>query len=102
MKNFIRHNIQNVKGSKKGVSIEREQQKNTTVKRYSQHKSPMITFRVEELEKKLSEVENNYQQEIIEQLNYIKEDIKLIKSFMVEQRHHSHEKQITQSSGPDE
>jgi len=46
MKNFIRHNIQNVKGTKRAGSIERESPKHSPIKHYSNIKNTSIQQRV--------------------------------------------------------
>lgn len=79
MRNFIRHNIENVKG-KKAVSIERENPKQSQVNRTNPHKNISMAERVSELERRVKDVETGQQQEIMEQLSAIKEDIRLIKS----------------------
>ena len=63
--NFIRRNIENIRGAKKPVSIEREHQKSTPFKHYSLSKNSAVDKRISELEKKLYNIENNYQEEII-------------------------------------
>jgi hypothetical protein len=100
--NFIRRNIENVKGAKKAMSIERENLKTTTPKKYGGSKNASVDKRVSELEKKLYDVEHNYQQEIIDQLSTIKDDIRLIKSHIFEHKYRSSAKQQTQESQDEE
>ena len=97
MRNFIRHNIENVKG-KKTVSIEREtpNPEQSQVQRTRPIKSISMAERVSELERRVRDVESGPQQQILEQLSVIKEDIRLIKSHIFDRKFRSTEKQMTQ------
>lgn len=88
MRNFIRHNIENVKG-KKAVSIERENPKQSHIVKSNPLRNLSIADRVTDLERRVREVESGPQQEIIEQLSIIKEDIRLIKSHIFDRKFHS-------------
>lgn len=88
MRNFIRHNIENVKG-KKAVSIERENPKQSHIVKSIPPRNLSIADRVTDLERRVKEVESGPQQEIIEQLSIIKEDIRLIKSHIFDRKFHS-------------
>jgi predicted RNA-binding protein len=90
-RNFIRFNIENIKGNRKAVSIEKEPFKVSPPKHHYgiSKNNQNMNQRISDLEKKLYQVENNYQQEIIEQLSTIKEDIRMIKSHIFDQKYRS-------------
>lgn len=91
-KNFIRQNIESIKGTRRPPLIIEDEYKSRlsaskTKKKYnniaSQYKQPSVINRVSEMEKKIEEIERNRSQSmIISQITEIKDDIKMIKSHL--------------------
>lgn len=100
MKNFIKYNINNVKGTRNAVSIERDPSKSPPQKYYSPGKQRPMNTRLSDIEQKISQITQNHHQEIIDQLSSIKEDIRLIKSHIFDQKYHHTEKMSTQGNAP--
>ena len=90
MKNFIRFNIENVKGRKPVSIIDREPRtlsNQKTKPRYGFHQHRSIENRVQQLESELTHVADRKTDSILlEEISEIKRDIKLIKSHLFGQK----------------
>lgn len=107
MVNFIQRNINNVRGHNRALSIDSIGPRVYEPKKQSparNHVHPSnINQRVNDLERKVGEVEQRHHQVVMEQLVSIKDDIRLIKSHIFDRKGgFSAERQMTQESSPSE